>query len=143
MSRNNRHKDPESAAKAQADVLSLYEQGLTVGRIAQTVHMSGEMVCIYLERENIIAPRTKKGVTILRDQILYLHNQSWPAFKIAKELHKDHSTILYHMEKMGLHAVGKPPKKEPIKRIKEPVKDYKWYLKQAGIKKPSVVPWAW
>lgn len=98
---------------------------------------------------------TTEGSLYLKE-ILRLHNLGWPSNKIGRKFGKDHSTILYHLRKLGVAPRGRgyyPP--APLQNIvvslgnynkydylfNEPVnqgKTYKEYLKASGKSKADI-----
>lgn len=97
---------------------------------------------------------TTEGSLYLK-RILQLHNAGWPSTKIGKKEGKDHSTILYHLRKLGvtprgrgycppvqvsnLNFVGQNQKYDYL--LNEPInpgKSYREYLKAAGKSKADI-----
>lgn len=64
-------------------------------------------------------PHRTNGIELeyLQKEITDLHNQGMTSAAIGRKLFKDHSTILYHLRKLGLKAEsvgGRPVGKYPI-----------------------------
>ncbi len=149
-----RHKEPESAAKAQADIVKLYEAGMKPVRIAKFLHMSEENAYYYLKGAGIVLPRSREGTAALEREILRLREEGITSVQIGEKVKRDHSTVLHYLHKQGIY--GKVPEKKVEKKHQgklkydihrefpifhpvgeEEIKDYAYYLRKAGISKPT------
>ncbi len=127
--RNYRHKVLESALEAERDVLLLYAEGIKPCRIATMLHIGEWNVYYYLNKADIILPRSKRYVENMRKEIKEYHEKHMNTSEIARKLNKNPTTVLYHLKAMGL-GTNKPPKKEKI--LKKKFKSYKDYLRESS-----------